>query len=240
MSLGQVRVGRYQDNTYAQYDGFTSIPVIMKSHNKKWFPLSPYSLTDENGYIMENIWQFSKIYDTVPKSRQIYSRYDSTVIWEYGQETHMQNGTVLDSYWNWRRLGFSNEYPVRYPVGFRNKSKVVGSVFVNLDGTIEILDYITARIKIYLAEYVRLVKQRPEFYELRDRLHGGENLLIQDPDGPHQESLQYYKDKYNVSDTFIEHDTVVVTVDSMNLLIKDSKHSFGHGYCLAGSLLGLC
>ena len=211
-----------------------------KSHNKKWYPLSPYALTDEYGHIMENIWQFSKIYEVVPKTKHVYSRYDTRIVWEYHKETHMQNGCILDSYWNWRRLGFNNRSAVRYPVGFRHRTNVVDSVLINLDGTIEILDYITARIKIYLPEYVRLAKQRPEFYELRQRLQKGENLLIHDLDGPHQESLSYYKDKYNVNDKFIEQDTVLVTADNMNLLIHDNKHSFGHGYCLAGALLGLC
>jgi hypothetical protein len=43
----------------------------------------------------------------------------------------------------------------------------------------------------------------------------GENLLIIEVDGPHQEDLQYYKDKYGVSDNFIENGTMLVTKDNI-------------------------
>jgi hypothetical protein len=101
------------------------------------------------------------------------------------------------------------------------------------------LDYIAARKAIYLPLYLKLVVAKPQFSELRQRLAAGENLLIIEVDGPHQESLPYYKERYNVADNFIENSTVLATQENLQLVLNDAKHPFGHGYCLAAALLGL-
>ena len=69
-------------------------------------------------------------------------------------------------------------------------------------------------------------------------LREGKNLLIVDVDGPHQESLDYYKETYQVKDDFIENGTILVTKKNVNIMLKDTKYSFGHGYCLAMALMG--
>lgn len=58
---GQVRVGRIVDKKNPVYDNFTNIIVMMRSHSK-WYPLFSYFLKTEEGYIHENVWQFSKIF----------------------------------------------------------------------------------------------------------------------------------------------------------------------------------
>jgi hypothetical protein len=108
------------------------------------------------------------------------------------------------------------------------------------DGTIDEdnkLDYVESRKKIYVKEYCRLVKKHPKFKELKKRLEKGENLLITEVDGPHQESLDYYKEKYGVDDNFIQDDTIIVSENNINIMLNDPKHPFGHGYCLAMALL---
>jgi hypothetical protein len=57
-------------------------------------------------------------------------------------------------------------------------------------------------------------------------------------DGPHQESMGYYQDEYKVADDFIVDDTMLVTEETVKIMLNDSKHCFGHGYCLAMALLG--
>lgn len=98
------------------------------------------------------------------------------------------------------------------------------------------LDYIESRKRIYLPLYMRLVIKEPQFKELKEKLSRGENLLIIEVDGPHQESLHYYKEKYGVPDNFIEKDSVEATEINLAILLNDSKHPFGHGYCLAWTL----
>ena len=236
---GQVRVGKCTYNggrrIDPKYDGFKNIIVLMKGHSK-WGALGPYELKNESGQIMENIWQASKVYPKVPSVCERYSRYNPTIIWKHPAEKHVNDdGTLSEEYKKWRHQLFNNPYAVRYPVGFHNRHTCIYSL-KELDG--HKLDYIEARKQIYLPTYIELVKQHPLFKELRKLLET-ENLLIIEVDGPHQESLTYYKQKYNVADDFIENNSVDVSVDNMMILLEDSKHPFGHGYCLGIALLGL-
>ena len=57
--------------------------------------------------------------------------------------------------------------------------------------------------------------------------------------GPHYEGLNYYKDKYNVGDDFIQKHTMLATKENLDIMLNDSKHNFGHGFTLAGCLLDL-
>jgi len=80
--------------------------------------------------------------------------------------------------------------------------------------------------------------EKEEIYaELKERLDGGENLLIAEVDGPKEESMPYYKENYGVDDEFIENRTILVNDENMDLMLNDTRHAFGHGYCLAMSLL---
>lgn len=235
-----IRVGRckYDSNgkrTDPSYPRFTSILVLMRSHSE-YGCLGPYELKDDQGRIMENIHQFSKCYRRVPKTIQYYSRWDKTVIWDHPAEQHYSNNQILQAYWNWREKGMNNPYYVRYPVGFHNMHNCL---FAMKDGSTEKLDYISARKQIYIPVYCELVKKQEKFFELKNRLENGENLLIIEVDGPHQESLEYYQNEYDVNDNFIENDTMLAIDENLMIMMNDGKHPFGHGYCLAMALLEL-
>jgi len=235
-----IRIGRRiygKDGKYTDpsYDGFTNILCLTKS--SPYGSIGPYELKDDSGKIMENIYQAHKIYKTIPKNVERYSRYNSTIIWQQDAETHMTDeNKITPQYWKWRERLMKNKHPVRYPVGFNYRHKCVGSVYVNDDKTYEILNYIDARKKIYMPLYIQLVRNKPQFKELKKRLAQGENLLIIEVDGPHQESLEYYKEKYGVNDKFIENNTIVVDKKNMTIMLNDDKHPFGHGYCLGIAL----
>ena len=100
----------------------------------------------------------------------------------------------------------------------------------------DLLPLAEARRDIYMYEYCRLVKRQPQFVELRERLRKGENLLIIEIDGPHEESLPYYQEKYGVGNDFIQQRTILASYQNLNLMLYDECHSFGHGYCLAVAL----
>lgn len=100
-------------------------------------------------------------------------------------------------------------------------------------------NYIEARKKIYMSTYRELAKKENKFLELKNKLNNGESLLIIEVDGPHQESLDYYKEKYQVPDDFIKNGTMLATIDNLNIMLNDDKYPFGHGYCLAAELLDL-
>jgi hypothetical protein len=232
-----IRVGRIKSaNETLKYDGF--IPIVVMMSSSPYYSLSPYSLKIK-GKILENIWQFSKVYEEVPASTQTYSKWDSTVIWEHPAETHViysKGGIEMtEEYYAWRKKGMFNEYAVRYPVGFKHRTKCIGSL-KNKDDD-QMLGYIDARKQIYLPNYIQAVQKEPQFLELKKLLSKGKNLLIIEVDGPHQESLEYYMKKYGVDEDFIEDNTVLATSKNLNILLNDEKHAFGHGYCLAMALL---
>jgi hypothetical protein len=166
---------------------------------------------------------------------QRYSRFDQTITWDHPSECHMdESGELKQSYFNWRNKGFNNTHFVRYPVGMNNMHKCLYSLWNG-----EKLDYIQSRKKIYGPVYIDLARRHQKFQELKALLDRGVNLLIMEPDGPRQESLQYYKDKYGVQDNFIEGKTMVANRENLTLMLNDPKHAFGHGYCLSSALLDI-
>ena len=239
-----IRVGRrvYNKNgTYIDpyYDGFT--PILCLTKSTEYGDLGPYVLQDDKGRIMENIWQFSKVYEKVDNTKESYSRYHKDkIIWSHPEEIHVDNnGNLTKEYFVWRKKGMENKYAVRYPVGFNNMSKCLYALAEDKNGNIinEKLDYIQARKKIYVPLYKEMVIKRPLFWKLIERLKKGENLLIIEVDGPHQEALDYYKQTYGVNDNFIENGTSLAIPETLNIFLNDTKFPYGHGYCLASALL---
>ena len=240
-----IRVGRctYENGKRVDptYDGFKNIIVMTKS--SAYGSLSPYELRDSRGRNMENLWQYAKVYTDVPKSTQRYSRYDRTVIWDWPAEKHVDivdgNHVLRPEYFKWREAGMNAKYAIRYPVGYNHRHKCLYALKNNQDGTVDPtpLNYIDSRKQIYLPLYVDLVIQQPDFTKLLNMVKSGINLLIIEVDGPHQESLPYYQEKYGVSDDFIEGGTMLATKENLNIMLNDPKHPFGHGYCLSLALL---
>ncbi len=235
--------GTYTDSSYP---GFK--PIVVMTEKSAYGSISSFCITvhrkingEDREINFENFWQFSKIYPKVPKVRQQKSRWDPKIIWEHPAEVHYQDGKPTEAYYRWKKKGFSVKEPIRYPVTnwksrIDYRSHCICSYPTDLDGrtvTARPLDYVQARKQIYAKEYCNSVRNYAQFKELQDRLGRGENLLIIEVDGPHQESLPYYKEKYGVSDEFIVNDTVLVDEESMQILLNDTKHPFGHGYCLA-------
>ena len=229
--VGTITYDRRGNKTYPTYPGFTLIEVMTAS--SKYGEIGPYVLKDDEGRIMENIWQSMKVYPYVPTTRSTFSRWDNTVIWSHPHEIHIdEHGELTPEYWAWRDKLSRNPYPVRYPVGRQHRHKCV---YAEWEG--EKLDYVQSRKRIYFPLYTTLVEKEEIYAELKERLDGGENLLIAEVDGPKEESMPYYKENYGVDDEFIENRTILVNDENMDLMLNDTRHAFGHGYCLAMSLL---
>lgn len=104
--------------------------------------IGPYCLRDDQGYFLENRWQGSKVYASVPTCRQTYSRFDRRVIWEHPAEKHailQPDGTyaLTSAYYDWRRKLMANPDPVRYPIftssareNWLPKIKTASAVFI--------------------------------------------------------------------------------------------------------------
>jgi hypothetical protein len=236
---GNVRVGRtkYQGGKVIlpSYPEYTTV-TVMTPRFGKYHKLGPYSLRNDEGQILENVWQFSKVYPKVPKVNIPYSSGDRRIVWQWPEEVHLDDeGNPNRQYWQWRNTGMNNSEPVRNPVGWKYL-KTCQYALKEPHGPK--LDYIESRKAIYLPNYLQEVMKEPLFLELKQRLLNGENLVIAEIDGPHQESLGYYREKYNVAENFIEQDTIYLTQESVGILLNDPKHPFGHGYCLGMALLG--
>src|SRR5436853_1320399 len=109
----------------------------------------------------------------------------------------------------------NNKDAVRYPVGFKERHQCKGILWNSQnpqDNDIPfkapLLNYIEGRKRVYVPLYKEFVEKQPKFLALKERLRKGENLLIIEVDGPHQESSDYYIEKYKVDKTFIEKNTI--------------------------------
>lgn len=237
-----IRVGRITYTGKTQdplptYPNYEQIVVMTKS--SKYGSLSPYELKDNQGRIMENLWQFSKVYSNVPKITQRKSRFNKQVIWRHPAEDHYDSSTdtLTPEYHKWRKKGFNCKHSIRYPVGFHYRHKCLfATKKVN---PIKKLNYVESRKEIYVPLYINMVRKEKQYQDLVNKLKNGINLLILEVDGPHQESMDYYKKTYNVPDDWIDKKTIEVNENNMKIMLNDEKHNFGHGYCLGIALLNL-
>jgi len=237
-----IRVGsiQYKDGKQQPHPTYPNyIPVVVMTASSKYWNLSPYNLRNSQGVIMENEWQFSKVYEEVPKISKQENRYSKRIIWQHPKETHYNPKTnkFTPEYLKWRQKGFKTQDPIRYPVGWTHRHKCLFAT-VETDPIVK-LDYVESRKEIYLPIYCRLVKEQQQFKDLKKMLSEGKNLLILEVDGPHQESLPYYKSTYSVQDDFIDQGSIEVNLENMKIMLNDPKHAFGHGYCLGLALSDL-
>ena len=219
------------------------VPVNVLSWHKrdtKYFTLSPYHLkTDGNeiagtpaGVLFENMYQATKVYPNSYK-QEIYChpRFNGNpkyLWWKWDENEKMfEDNDILPHYYKWRQSLWDCSHPIRYPVGITNRKKCLFSFIPN---TQERLDYITARKRIYVFEYCRLIRMTPEYKQLVDLVKSGTSICIFEIDVPDKTKRGNYN-KVNNDDTF------VCTKESINLLINDPTEAFGHGLCIAKSLI---
>lgn len=256
MRVGRVEFknGRYQLPDFEDY--YICIPLTtriyqglarrLKHAEPDYVSLSPYELKissldpitkKEIPVIFENYYQFSKVYENVNFFGRDwkYSTQESPIqiVKEKEKEKETERMVLTESFYKWQSEGWNWPLPIRYPVGFERRHSVLASV----DSEGNFLDYISARKKIYLQPYARAVKQTADFKKLKKLHQKGQKIMILDVDGPVEDSLDYYVEKYNVTKDFISNQSVEVNRQNLEILLNDPKHPFGHGYCLAISLL---
>ena len=258
----QIRVGRKVGNKKPSFPGFREILCLTPS--TPYGDIGPYVLRDAKG-IMENQYQAAKVYIRTPAVRERYSQWDPTIIWERGPEVHVISeydlpddfddlgyveltnsvpgiegaAFLTPAYFQWRKDLMECPYPVRYPVGMKHRKECIGIIpeeDLSSPGPLTMLSYIEGRKHIYVPIYQSLVLKSPKFKKLLD-IYKNHDILIIEVDGPHQESLEYYKLKYGVRDDFIVGDTMLCTPENLDIMLNDSKHPYGHGYALADLIL---
>lgn len=231
---GRIRVAKYvPGKPVPKTRGFKNV-LIHTSPSVLGGDLSPYVLRDEDGHLIENIWQFSKIYHRVSAQRTPLGKFHmDTIVWEHAAEQHIGKGKkVLPAYWKWRRKGFANKYAVRYPAGFFSRRSAVASLWM-VNGELKWLSYIEARKHIYCKEYARLAPRTNHFRALSVLLDKGINLQIVEVDGP-DPALTYWP--YTMIS--VHNPGLLIDEAVIKFLLNDPGKSFGHGYTIAALLLG--
>lgn len=182
MKRGQVRVGTCKwvkgkriDPKYINSNGKAFKNIICLTKSSAYGSISPYCLMVKVGntdVIMENLYQFSKLYSTVPTSKQYKSRYDKTVIWEWKSEIHAEikkeSWTIRPEYLKWRNAGMLSKEPIRYPVGRNNTHKCLFAFKNNPNGSVnpKMLDYVGGRKEIYLP----IIEKTSNIYQIKRKV----------------------------------------------------------------------
>lgn len=235
LKIGQLKVAKYYPGKpQPQTEGFRNI-LIHTSPAGIGGPLSPYVLRNEQGQLLESIYQFSKVYEIVYAQKTALSRFQpNTIIWEHPREVHLENNELTQEFWNWRKKGMDNLYAVRYPNGFKGRKKCLFAIWPgNNDGDDARLSYLEARKKIYCGEYARLAPPTESFKKLKALLANGENIQIIEVDGP-DPALNYPPyDQISVNNP-----GMTMNEKNIKILVNDERKPFGHGFCISALLLG--
>lgn len=222
-----IRVGKYDYKNKREPGtaGFTNILIHTTGE------LSPYQMKDANGVIMENYWQFSKIWEEVYDINQGINQWNNIdKRWVHGNEIHMKNGFATEEYWAWRKKGFEHDKWVRYPNSYKHHSKTVGSVIGTMD-RYEIVGYIEARKRIYYEKYREIAVQTNQFMMLKDLYDNGGMIQINEVDGP-----TYYNEyPYNL----VVNGSIEITEEVLDGLINNPRQAWGHGFALAACLMDI-
>lgn len=233
-TFGKIKVAKvdYINKKFIYHKQNGYLDIFPLTEGSKHYKLSPYSLTNDDGHIMENIWQFSKIYENVPaivwKAPSAYKGIEIAC----PAEKHLTNGEPNKDYLDWQEKGFNCPYPVRYPVGYAHRHLCK---FVLKNGNK--LNKVESRKQVYATEYIKLVRKEQMFKDLVEQVKNGQDIMIHDVDGPHEETNDYYQKNYKCNKFIDSHTVDVKNLNNMKILLNDTTHSFGHGYCLGLAIL---
>lgn len=245
--LGPVLVGSTSPQRIPQVPGYSTIVVLTRNFRSaddydSVPELGPYELKTPEGHLVENRYQFSKVYEKTPEVTISVSSRDRRVAWEYpGTQFLSSEGKILPEYWEWRRRGMACELPVRNPVGWPAMKTCLYAV----DGLFSLVDYevdpndlvrlgyVEARTEIYQRQYRRSAIKSPHFHQLLDRLIEGERLLIAEVDGPRPEAAAYYLRTYGLD---VSQGWMAATPENLEVMRNDTLKPYGHGYVLGEML----
>jgi hypothetical protein len=257
---GKVRVGKIAGRfdkgiRYPVTEGYINIVVCSINKTKIGSQLTPFTLTDNNYKIMENIWQFSKVYKTI-NSHTIHNK--SRVTWNWPASEHISQDTDLltPAYWKWRKAGMNHPDPIRSPVPTMDRRKCLycawPSNFLGEKLTLESLEnidspfdeitqlpYVSARIKVYCPLYMCLAKIQSDFFILQKMIEDGYNIQILDIDGPIRDDFPPYNNNM-IAGQYGEDGvgSIPLSREIIRDLINNVMQPFGHGFVLAVALLG--
>ena len=240
-----LRIGTYDYKTSnaPKIDGFTTI-IVHPRKQYKYRVLDPYHIKSPDGYLIENAYQFRKVYENVKAQNQTnyYVGHVGRIkIWQHPAEQHLklnEQTNILEptaEYWAWRNKGLNHNLAVRFPAGRTNTHLCKG--LITDDG--QVLDYLQGR-KIYIESYTKPgpnskveVREHPLFKDLQQRLTQGENILLCEVDGPQYHDSAPYN-TLNPNDKNTWH--LTITPQTIKAARWNPNRPFGHGWVLCAML----
>lgn len=177
------------------------------------YEVVPYCLKDTKGHIHENLYQFSKVYESVDAQHEVKA---GKLIWSHPAEVHVRDGQLTPEYWAWRAKGWRNPYAVRYPNGRHGRHKCLFSIWFDGEKWIT-LDYVQSRKMIYCKTYVNLVQATPAYQKLK----------------------AFYDQGYSLQINEMDVRNCLITEEVLRNELHNTKLPYGHGMVLAACLMGL-
>ena len=172
------------------------------------------NVTSAQGKVSKNRRDFSPM---TPIEGGYYGYWNFESRWQSGKIFEGIDEKVVKAWWK------AQQAPKRrYPKG---KGKRI--LCARFEGYEEMgdIDYITARMTVYVKEYYELIKNREMTLHWKKALEEGKNITIYDFGGPRTEDGGV---------TCLE-----VTEDVLKEKIMDTKFPFGHGYVVACAISGI-
>ena len=151
-----------------------------------------------------------------PREKRYKGYWNFEAYWQSGK-VYPGIDRIKQLLW-WKKVGHNGKPKRRYP---NSKNKKVE--YSQWNGGKK-MNYIESRKEVYVPEYYNLIKDEKALESLKNYHKRGGNIIIYDFDGPF--------------------DGKVPIIEKVNkeLLIKkinDPSRSFGHGYVVAGAILGI-
>ena len=207
---------------------------FMKEHPTFAKDLSPFfvgPVTSSDGVtanIFEIFWQCGKVYPP-----------------------HDNNGTPNAEYFKWRNYYYSQTTCTKdlmrhtcHSLGYENKDALYFAYFDKNKGKYLSLDYVSARKKVYIPEYAKLIVNTPSFQWLKSLVDSGEKFALVDFDACNYNEECAMKKQYvayvnkcqknKVEPKYTEED--FLKIHSLKDLVNAPFMAVGHG-CVIKMLL---
>jgi hypothetical protein len=119
---------------------------------------------------------------------------------------------------------------IKYPIKKHRRKKTKIEIIDRLENKNN-LNYFSTQKEIYVKEYIKLIKKLPEYTKLLNKIKNNKNIMICEINVPAIFKKGEYQKDCNVNNICF------MSIDKLKLLLNDTNELFGHGLCLAYSLL---
>ncbi len=244
---GLIRIGRIRNSKTKIIKGYKNILVntpdagygeICLGSIKRKVKVKINNNEFEQERCLLNEVEFSKVYPDVPEQKKRTAKGGINK-WIHPKEVHIdKNDEPTPEYYQWREKGITYDSAIKYPATRQSLIRTPRYVMPDLE-TKEHMSFNEAARRYFIKIYDECIRETKTFKKLQTLLEKGENLILLDTEGPEEQIMPYYIDKYNVKDNFIIYDSMLATPENLGIMCYDDKYNFSFTYWIAMSLLNL-